>query len=142
MKYELTDKKCSIKILRESSACLREVHRLAFLVLKYTDLSYEDQLPSDFIWAHADKCKGGIQYLLENGYIREQPVTYKRGDNFERDDEIYVLTYISGQDFTLMALVCLQDGRCWKNPVRTSDHEFVTEKEFHAITGNHLFRKI
>ena len=64
-------KPISIKALEEAGACERELHRFAYLAgmkgFDYTATIYIDDAVEI-----ASKCKGGIQFLIDGGFIREK----------------------------------------------------------------------
>lgn len=74
VEYELL-KPISIKAMEEAGACERELHRFCFLLHKlYPEARhcYIDEFNVRAALKIASQCEGGIQWLLDKGFIREK----------------------------------------------------------------------
>lgn len=58
--------------------------------------------------------------------------TYKPGDKFKNDREIYVLSQVDSNTVCLIGFKC---GNRWENPIQVKDSRFITVKEFLQITN-------
>jgi hypothetical protein len=72
--YEII-KPVSIKALEDAGACERELHRFAFLVLEHfaTPMYFSETIHSVVVVIKlAKQCSGGIQFLLDKGFIAKK----------------------------------------------------------------------
>lgn len=72
MEYELLGP-VSIKALEEAGACERELHRFAFFAINMgLPLHSTTNLDITEVVSIAKRCKNGIPWLIEKGFIREK----------------------------------------------------------------------
>ena len=76
-------KPVSIEALEQAGACERELHRFAFLKAKYGKMRsnpgtrgafYSNKIVHEKVIEYAKQCNGGIEFLLEQGFIAEKVV--------------------------------------------------------------------
>ena len=73
-------KPVSVKILEEAGACERELHKFAFLAMKAC-YRYKEKiglLGPEYLIEIAQECEGGIEWLIEHGFIAEEQSEYDK----------------------------------------------------------------
>jgi len=141
MKYKPTTKNITLANLCEANACEDQLarfmllflldHRAPIMIGKFTTI--EISLAVDC----AKQCTGGIEFLLTHGFIkRSDPKTYKRGDKFTHDDQVFILATIPIKaSFNSIAVMINRDtGIPYYEGVVVNDFKEITEKEFNQIT--------
>ena len=84
-------KPISIKALEEAGACERELHRFVYLYAQFQNkcesgIFFDREINIECVIEFAKQCNGGIQFLLDNGFIEEKVVR----PDLKVDDKVLV----------------------------------------------------
>jgi len=148
MQYESTSKKISVFNIKASGACKESLYKFAYLVFESSLYSFDDEVEFHEAMIYAEKCKGGVDFLITMGFIKLKPESkkYTRGDKFLYDNEKYMLSRVAlkGHIGNIFALISIKDGLCWDDSISfsSSTSNQITEDQFKQLTGPHKFIKI
>lgn len=128
----------SVKDLMDAGACEQELYRFAFHLIGYGYYSLQTKIPIDVALACAMLCKGGLSWILSNGFIEKDNPNYHIGQKFRtaHSSDFYIIASADMEDSVV--LVNMFTGYCYgatPNPVKVKDPRKITIDEFKKIAG-------
>ena len=140
MKYEFTEKELTVANLVKDNLSSRLIEKLWAESLQksfYLKLYESVETMFDYVFLTANN----VCALKEYGYLKEkEDAFYSIGDRFVCDKgNEHILSQIN---WNSIALISLENGNRWEDPVEVQNILKITRSEFAKITVNGDFKKI
>lgn len=130
-KYKML-KPISVFALEEAGACVPELYKFGYLAMK--DYKYREEMALEEAINCASYCDGGIRFLIDKGFIAEDPVEmYSIGDRFQIAENTYILSAIPSSHLKKVILINLESGFRLGEGTAVSNMIEISKQEMKAI---------
>jgi hypothetical protein len=141
-KYKFTDdyrSGISFLQIRTKQPCIERLHQFASLLFTETAYKAHEKMTLHNLVVMAGKIKGGIDWLVDNGFIEKNKAipkdkTYRIGNKFYLVNEPYEL--VAADENKKVSMISINTGyRTNAEAIQVSDLHKITQAEFDILTG-------
>lgn len=147
IEYISTRRVISIANLEKEKPCSGGLEKFTYLILRKCaaigtgTLSYSGMIPHELAIEVAIEIPGGIQFLVEHGFLMPVEEVYKRGQKFSGSGGDYMLVIISSAVAGINAAAFINEGSGvpFSAGVSVAQSTEITQAEFYMISGGGTF---